>query len=195
MDRRFPGEGGSPCRPDQRQGHGLDRERWPRGPSPALGAGQVRGPPEILDTALAEPGDGPPHLPSLSPGWNRGRPSSMDTREGGWCGLQGRAHAWSCAWPSGHTQDPGFVQSPTAAYAPQGPGVRGLPDICHACAWALGVHTRLGEPVYVKPHDILDCAWLPGTHTLTHTAPCPQPGHVDLLSVSVCQSRCCQDSP
>ena len=78
----------------------------------------------------------------------------------------------------------------TQAYAPQGLAGRGLPSICHACAWALGVHTHLGKPVYVKSPNTLDCAWLPGhTHTRAHThththSTCPQPGHVD---TSVCK--------
>ena len=58
----------------------------------------------------------------------------------------------------------------TQAYAPQGLVGQGLPSICHACAWALGVHTHLGEPVYVKSHNTLDCVWLPRhTHTRAHT--------------------------
>ena len=89
---------------------------------------------------------------------------------------------------------PRLRAEPHFSMCPTGTGVWGLPDICHACAWALGVHTHLGEPVYVKPHDTLDCAWLPGT--LTHTQHrAPSQGMWTPLSVSVCQSRCYQDSP
>ena len=49
--------------------------------------------------------------PPLSPGWSWwgsgwGTPGKEVP---GRCGRQGLAHAWSCPWPSGHTQDPGSV--------------------------------------------------------------------------------------
>ena len=137
-------------------------EKGGRGdPAQPWGQGQVRGPPVILDTALVELGEGP-SPPPLCLGWSRGRPSPMDTGKEGGVDFRGEP------MPGAALDHLGTPR--TQAYAPQGPGGPESPRSLSCMCWALGVHTHLGKPAYVKSHNTLDCAWLPRhTHTHMHT--------------------------